>query len=131
MQKEGTYSNAPIGIFDSGYGGLTVARAIAERLPHENIVYVGASARCPYGPRDLHEVDGFVQQIGGWLVNQGVKLLVIACNTATAAGLAHAQQTFSVPVVGVVEPGARAAVRATLNRRVGVIATKGTIESGA
>ena len=131
MQKEGTYSNAPIGIFDSGYGGLTVARAIAERLPHENIVYVGDSARCPYGPRDLHEVDGFVQQIGGWLVNQGVKLLVIACNTATAAGLAHAQQTFSVPVVGVVEPGARAAVRATLNRRVGVIATKGTIESGA
>ena len=131
MQKEGTYSNAPIGIFDSGYGGLTVARAIAERLPHENIVYVGDSARCPYGPRDLHEVDGFVQQIGGWLVNQGVKLLVIACNTATAAGLAHAQQTFSVPVVGEVEPGARAAVRATLNRRVGVIATKGTIESGA
>ena len=131
MQKEGTYSNAPIGIFDSGYGGLTVARAIAERLPHENIVYVGDSARCPYGPRDLHEVDGFVQHIGGWLVNQGVKLLVIACNTATAAGLAHAQQTFSVPVVGVVEPGARAAVRATLNRRVGVIATKGTIESGA
>ena len=131
MQKEGTYSNAPIGIFDSGYGGLTVARAIAERLPHENIVYVGDSACCPYGPRDLHEVDGFVQQIGGWLVNQGVKLLVIACNTATAAGLAHAQQTFSVPVVGVVEPGARAAVRATLNRRVGVIATKGTIESGA
>ena len=131
MQKEGTYSNAPIGIFDSGYGGLTVARAIAERLPHENIVYVGDSARCPYGPRDLHEVDGVVQQIGGWLVNQGVKLLVIACNTATAAGLAHAQQTFSVPVVGVVEPGARAAVRATLNRRVGVIATKGTIESGA
>lgn len=131
MQKEGTYSNAPIGIFDSGYGGLTVARAIAERLPHENIVYVGDSARCPYGPRDLREVDGFVQQIGGWLVNQGVKLLVIACNTATAAGLAHAQQTFSVPVVGVVEPGARAAVRATLNRRVGVIATKGTIESGA
>ena len=62
MQKEGTYSNAPIGIFDSGYGGLTVARAIAERLLHENIVYVGDSARCPYGPRDLHEVDGFVPQ---------------------------------------------------------------------
>ena len=131
MQKERTYSNAPIGVFDSGYGGLTVARALAERLPHEHIVYVGDSARCPYGPRDLREVDGFVQQIGGWLVNQGVKLLVIACNTATAAGLAHAQQTFAVPVVGVVEPGARAAVRATLNRRIGVIATKGTIESGA
>ena len=124
-------NNAPIGIFDSGYGGLTVARAIANRLPYENIVYVGDSARCPYGPRDLHEVDSFVQQIGTWLVGQGVKMLVIACNTATAAGLVHAQQTFDVPVVGVVEPGARGAVRATRNRRVGVIATKGTIESGA
>ena len=131
MQNNLLQSTAPIGIFDSGYGGLTVARAIAEKLPHENIIYVGDSARCPYGPRDLSEVDGFVQQIGSWLVDQGVKLLVIACNTATAAGLAHAQQTFPVPVVGVVEPGARGAVRATRNRRVGVIATKGTIESGA
>ena len=131
MQNNMAHSAAPIGIFDSGYGGLTVARAIAEKLPHENIIYVGDSARCPYGPRDLREVDGFVQQIGSWLVDQGVKLLVIACNTATAAGLVHAQQTFPVPVVGVVEPGARGAVRATLNRRVGVIATKGTIESGA
>lgn len=131
MQNNMSHSAAPIGIFDSGYGGLTVARAIAEKLPHENIIYVGDSARCPYGPRDLREVDGFVQQIGSWLVDQGVKLLVIACNTATAAGLVHAQQTFPVPVVGVVEPGARGAVRATLNRRVGVIATKGTIESGA
>lgn len=131
MQNNMSHSAAPIGIFDSGYGGLTVARAIAEKLPHENIIYVGDSARCPYGPRDLREVDGFVQQIGSWLVDQGVKLLVIACNTATAAGLVHAQQTFPVPVVGVVEPGARGAVRATLSRRVGVIATKGTIESGA
>ena len=131
MQNNMSHSAAPIGIFDSGYGGLTVARAIAEKLPHENIIYVGDSARCPYGPRDLREVDGFVQQIGSWLVDQGVKLLVIACNTATAAGLVHAQQTFPVPVVGVVEPGARGAVRATLNRRVGVIATKGPIESGA
>ena len=131
MQNNLLQSTAPIGIFDSGYGGLTVARAIAEKLPHENIIYVGDSARCPYGPRDLSEVDGFVQQIGSWLVDQGVKLLVIACNTATAAGLVHAQQTFPVPVVGVVEPGARGAVRATRNRRVGVIATKGTIESGA
>ena len=131
MQNNMSHSAAPIGIFDSGYGGLTVARAIAEKLPHENIIYVGDSARCPYGPRDLREVDGFVQQIGSWLVDQGVKLLVIACNTATAAGLVHAQQTFPVPVVGVVEPGARGAVRATLNRRVGVSATKGTIESGA
>ena len=125
------YSRAPIGVFDSGFGGLTVAREISKALPSESLVYVGDSARCPYGPRDLAEVDGFVQQIGSWLVSQGVKMIVIACNTATAAGLAHAQRTFPVPVIGVVEPGARAAVHATRNRRVGVIATKGTIESGA
>ena len=125
------YSRAPIGVFDSGFGGLTVAREISKALPNESLLYVGDSARCPYGPRDLAEVDGFVQQIGSWLVSQGVKMIVIACNTATAAGLVHAQKTFSVPVIGVVEPGARAAVHATRNRRVGVIATKGTIESGA
>ena len=124
-------ADAPIGVFDSGYGGLTVAREIAKALPQESIVYLGDSARCPYGPRELSEVDGFVQQIGSWLVERGVKLIVIACNTATAAGLAHAQRTFPVPVIGVVEPGARAAARTTRNRRVGVIGTKATIESGA
>ncbi len=123
--------DAPIGVFDSGFGGLTVAREIAKALPQESIVYVGDSARCPYGPRDLTQVDGFVQQIGAWLVKRGVKMVVIACNTATAAGLVHAQKTFPVPVVGVVEPGARAAAHATRNRRVGVIATKATVESGA
>ncbi len=121
---------APIGIFDSGYGGLTVVREICKRLPQENIIFVGDSARCPYGPRDLSEVDGFVQQICNWLVARQVKMIVIACNTGTAAGLAHAQQAFDVPVIGVVEPGARAAVQTTKNRKVGVIATKGTIESG-
>lgn len=131
MDANEAYSCAPIGVFDSGFGGLTVAREIAKALPQESIIYVGDSARCPYGPRDLSEVDGFVQQIGAWLVAQGVKMIVIACNTATAAGLAHAQRTFPVPVIGVVEPGARAAVHATRNRRVGVIATKGTIDSGA
>ncbi len=124
-------SDAPIGVFDSGFGGMTVAREIAKALPRESIVYLGDSARCPYGPRDLAEVDGFVQQIGSWLVDRGVKLVVIACNTATAAGLAHAQKTLPVPVVGVVEPGARAAAHATRNRRVGVIATKATVESEA
>ena len=126
-----TFDNAPIGVFDSGFGGLTVAREIAKALPEESIIYVGDSARCPYGPRSLSEVDGFVQQIGSWLVQRGVKLIVIACNTATAAGLAHAQQTFPVPVIGVVEPGARAAAHATRNKRVGVIATKATVESDA
>ncbi len=131
MDANEAYSCAPIGVFDSGFGGLTVAREIAKALPQESLIYVGDSARCPYGPRDLSEVDGFVQQIGAWLVAQSVKMIVIACNTATAAGLAHAQRTFPVPVIGVVEPGARAAVQATRNRRVGVIATKGTIDSGA
>lgn len=102
-----------------------------EGAAEESIIYVGDSARCPYGPRSLSEVDGFVQQIGSWLVQRGVKLIVIACNTATAAGLAHAQRTFPVPVIGVVEPGARAAAHATRNKRVGVIATKATVESDA
>ena len=119
-----TFDDAPIGVFDSGFGGLTVARELAKALPRESIVYLGDSARCPYGPRTLQEVDGFVQQIGGWLVDRGVKMVVIACNTATAAGLAHAQRTFPVPVIGVVEPGARAAAHATRNNRVGVVATK-------
>lgn len=121
----------PIGIFDSGLGGLTVAREVARALPHERVVYLGDTARCPYGPRDLGEVRRFVLEIGTWLEQSPVKLIVIACNTATAAGLALAQEAFDVPVIGVVEPGARAAVRATVNRSVGVIGTVGTIESGA
>lgn len=125
------FDNRPIGVFDSGYGGLTVARALQKRLPEESLVYFGDSARCPYGPRDQAEVDRFVQQICTWLLGRDVKMIVIACNTATAAGLAHAQRAFPVPVVGVVEPGARAAAHTTLNRRVGVIATKGTVESNA
>lgn len=123
-------NNAPIGIFDSGFGGLTVARAIHERLPQELLVFFGDTARCPYGPRDLREVRGFVRQICTWLSKHDVKLIVIACNTATAAGLALAQMEFDVPVIGVVEPGARGAVRMTRNRRVGVIATQATVDSG-
>lgn len=124
-------NDAPIGVFDSGFGGLTVVRELTRQLPNESIVYVGDTARCPYGPRDLAEVDGFVQQICGWLVKRDVKMIVIACNTATAAGLLHAQQRFPLPVIGVVEPGARAAAHTTRNRRVGVIATKGTVDSNA
>lgn len=121
----------PIGIFDSGLGGLTVAGEVMRALPDESVVYFGDTARCPYGPRSPHEVRSFVLQIGRWLSRQPVKLIVIACNTATAAGLALAQCVFDVPVIGVVEPGARAAVKATINRRVGVIGTVGTIDSGA
>jgi len=121
----------PIGIFDSGLGGLTVAGEVMRALPDESIVYLGDTARCPYGPRTPDEVRTFVLQIGTWLTRQRVKLIVIACNTASAAGLALAQRTFEVPVIGVIEPGARAAVKATVNRRVGVIGTVGTVRSGA
>lgn len=121
----------PIGVFDSGLGGLTVVRELVRALPGESIVYLGDTARCPYGPRARSEVREFVLQIGAWLSARPVKLIVVACNTATAAGLALAQQAFDVPVIGVVEPGARAAVMATVNRRVGVIGTVGTVDSGA
>lgn len=131
MERAATSEPAAIGVFDSGLGGLTVARAISQALPNESIVYLGDTARCPYGPRDLAEVRRFVLEIGSWLEEQHIKILVVACNTATAAGLELAQRAFSVPVVGVIEPGARAAVMATRNRRVGVIGTVGTIESGA
>jgi len=123
--------NLPIGIFDSGFGGLTVMREVQRALPGESIVYLGDTARCPYGPRDLGEVRRFVLEIGAWLSQRPVKLIAIACNTGTAAGLALAQRAFDVPVIGVVEPGARAAVQATVNRQVGVIGTVGTVESGA
>ena len=123
-------NNAAIGIFDSGFGGLTVARAIHERLPHESLVFFGDTARCPYGPRSLREVRKFVRQICTWLAAIDVKMIVIACNTATAAGLALAQMEFDLPIVGVVEPGSRGAVRMTRNRKVGVIATKATVDSG-
>lgn len=121
----------PIGVFDSGLGGLTVVREIARQLPGEDVVYFGDTARCPYGPRPLPDVRRYVLEIGSWLLERGVKVIVVACNTGTAAGLAVAQRVFDLPVIGVVEPGARAAVRATANRRVGVIGTVGTIGSDA
>ncbi len=124
-------NNKPIGIFDSGVGGLTVVRAVLEELPNENIIYFGDTARVPYGPRDLNEVKGFVFEIVEFLQREGVKIVVIACNTGTAAGLADAQKYFDIPIIGVIEPGARAAVQATVNRRIGVIGTKGTINSSS
>lgn len=121
----------PIGIFDSGVGGLTVMSEIVKQLPQENLVYFGDTLRLPYGPRDLKEVRSFIFQIIDYLQTLNVKLVVIACNTGTAAGLAEAQRHFDLPIVGVIEPGARAAVMVTRNRRIGVIGTKGTIASGA
>lgn len=130
--SRGTASGGkPIGIFDSGLGGLSVARAIAHRLPAESIYYVGDTKRCPYGPRKQSEVRLFVRQVGRWLENHDVKLVVIACNTATAAGLDVLQRALRVPVIGVIEPGARAAIQATRTRRIGVLATVGTVASGA
>ncbi len=121
----------PIGIFDSGVGGLTVARAVMDRLPSENIIYLGDTERCPYGPRSLDEVRGFVLEITHYLEALGVKLIVVACNTGAAAGLASAQERFDIPMLGVIEPGAHGAILSIKNRRVGVIATEGTITSGA
>jgi glutamate racemase len=122
----------PIGMFDSGFGGLSVARALIDLAPEEHLVYVGDTGRYPYGPRPQAEVRAFALQISQWLVNEhDVKLVVVACNTASAAALGTLRRLLSVPVVGVIEPGVRAAVRATRNRRVGVIGTVGTIGSGA
>ena len=120
-------------MFDSGFGGLTVARAVIDLLPDEHLVYIGDTGRYPYGPRPLEEVRGFARQITRHLVDEhGVKLVVVACNTAAAATpLAELQETFGVPVVGVIEPGARSLVTATRSGRVGVIGTVGTIASGA
>lgn len=121
----------PIGIFDSGMGGLTVARAISRALPYESVFYVGDTKRCPYGVREPDEIRLFVRQIGAWFARRRVKLMVIACNTATAAALPLAQRTFDVPVIGVIDPGARAAIQTTRSRRVGVIATPLTVASDA
>ena len=124
-------SNAPIGIFDSGVGGLTVARAILDQLPNESTLYIGDTARGPYGPRSLAEVRDFSLETLDFLVGQGVKALVIACNTASAAMLRDARERYSIPVVEVIQPAVRRAVAATRSGRVGVIGTRATIESKA
>jgi glutamate racemase len=121
----------PIGVFDSGVGGLTVARALMDLLPDERIVYFGDTARGPYGPRDLGEVREFTAEVVAWLASAGTKLVVAACNTATAAALQTDPLSFDVPVVGVIAPAVEAAVRSTHNGRIGVIGTEGTIASGA
>jgi glutamate racemase len=128
-------TDAPIGIFDSGVGGLTVARAIIDQLPAESILYVGDTAHSPYGPKPLAEVRGYALSVMDDLVAQGVKLLVIACNTASSAMLRDARERFTegygIPVVEVIQPAVRSAVRKTRNQRVGVIGTEGTIKSRA
>ncbi len=123
--------DAPIGVFDSGLGGLTVAHAIMRTLPHESLVYFGDTARVPYGPKSPETVRRYSLEIAHYLIEQGVKAIVVACNTATAHALPALREELEVPVIGVVEPGARAAVRATKSGNIGVIATAGTIKSGA
>ena len=124
-------SNAPIGIFDSGVGGLTVARAILDQLPNESTIYIGDTARGPYGPRSLAEVRDFSLETLDFLVSQGVKALVIACNTASAAMLRDARERYSIPVIEVIQPAVRRAVAASRTGRVGVIGTRATIDSKA
>ncbi len=123
-----TQQSLPIGIFDSGVGGLTVLRAIHEALPHEDLLYLGDTARLPYGTKSKDTVTAYALQAAEKLVQRGIKMLVIACNTATAAALPALQKAFApLPVVGVIEPGALAAVQTTQNGHIAVVATEGTI----
>jgi len=119
-------ADAPIGIFDSGYGGLTVARSVVDQLPHESVVYFGDTARAPYGPRPIAETRSFALECLDRLVDHGVKMLVIACNTASAAMLHDARERYDMPVVEVIRPAVRRAAAATRSSRVGVISTQGT-----
>jgi glutamate racemase len=120
----------PIGVFDSGTGGLTVLHECLVTMPHEDFVYLGDHARLPYGPRPLKEVRSYALEIGRYLERQGVKLLLVACNSATSAALPELQEALAVPVVGVIQPEAHAAVQATRNRKIGLLATKATVEAG-
>ncbi|WP_420177016.1 glutamate racemase [Luteococcus sp. OSA5] len=122
-------SDAPIGIFDSGFGGLTVARAIVDQLPNEDVVYLGDTARTPYGPRPIAEVRAYAIECMDRLVTHGVKALVIACNSASSAALRDARERYDVPIIEVVLPAARRAVAATRNNKVGVICTEATANS--
>ncbi|MDQ0256469.1 glutamate racemase [Evansella vedderi] len=121
----------PIGVIDSGVGGLTVVSELIRQLPKEEIIYIGDTARCPYGPRSVEEVKTFTWEMINYLLFHDIKLLVIACNTATAVVLEEAKQQLSIPVIGVIHPGAIAALKSTKNDNVGVIGTEGTINSGA
>jgi glutamate racemase len=121
----------PIGVFDSGIGGLTVVKALRDLLPNENISYLGDTARVPYGPKSPETVQRYATELAGMLIKQDAKALVVACNTVSSVALPTLAKNFPVPVIGVIEPGARAALAATRNRHIGVIGTRATIRSGA
>jgi glutamate racemase len=120
----------PVGVFDSGVGGLTVLHECLVTMPHEDFVYLGDHARLPYGPRPLDEIRRFAREIGAFLEAQGVKLVLVACNAATSAALPQLQEELAVPVVGVITPEAHAAVQATRNRLIGLLATQATVDAG-
>lgn len=124
-------SHAPIGVFDSGLGGLTVARALRRALPNENLIYLGDTARVPYGTRSAATVIRYARSCARMLDQHGIKLLVVACNTVSAVALDMLRIELDMPVLGVIEPGARAAVQASASGRIGVIATNGTVQSFA
>jgi glutamate racemase len=126
-----SHASAPIGVFDSGIGGLTVVREIMRQLPEEDIIYFGDTARVPYGPKSPETVTRYAHEITSFLQDQGVKNVVVACNTATAHAIDSLRDHFDLPITGVIEPGARAAVRASSTRRIGVVGTLGTVSSGA
>lgn len=120
-----------IGVIDSGVGGLTVAKEIMRQLPNENIIYLGDTARCPYGPRTGEEVKAFTWEMTRFLLRKNIKMLVIACNTATAVALKEIKRELLIPVIGVIIPGARTAIKVTRNNHIGMIGTIGTVKSGA
>jgi glutamate racemase len=123
--------NRPIGIFDSGIGGLTVMREVMEQLPYENIIYLGDTARIPYGSKSVQTIKKFSHQCAAFLKNKDVKTIVIACNTASSNALDSLTQEFDIPVIGVIDPGARSASKATKTGKIGVIGTTATINSYA
>lgn len=129
MSVNNDMSRAPIGVFDSGVGGLTVAREIMRNLPNEHIVYFGDTARVPYGSKSKETIIRFSRQIIRFLLTQNVKAIVIACNTASALALDEVEKEFDIPIIGVVKPGAQVAAETTVNKKIGVIATEGTINS--
>ncbi|MBN2073655.1 MAG: glutamate racemase [Actinobacteria bacterium] len=123
--------NRAIGVFDSGVGGLTVLKEIIRENPCESTIYFGDTARFPYGPKDLDEVKGYIFEVAKFLFEKDIKMLVIACNTGSSVALNDLREYYDIPVIGVIEPGARTAVSSTVKRRIGVIATSGTVRSRA
>lgn len=130
-KKKGILLERAIGVIDSGVGGLTVAHELMRQLPKEKLIYLGDTLRCPYGPRSKEEIKNFTWEMVEFLLRKDIKMLVVACNTATAYTLEELQQELPIPVIGVIQPGARAAIKTTKNNHVAIIGTEGTVRSNA